>query len=136
MRMCYITDAAMPFSVGGSEKRLFEIAKRMAAKGYDVNIVCAAPKEYSSLKGLSEVHDGITYHVVHIYNSLFTGGQRSVFQALHFSFGVFKHLAVNKYDYIECIQSPVVHIPVVWLMKGKAKFILSWFEVWNKDVSE
>ena len=110
MKICYITDCALPWSVGGAEKRLYEISSRMKAKGHDVTTVCMKDKMH------------------------FTGERRSILHGLKFAWQVFNHLRKNKYDYIEAMQSPVLHIPIVWLMKGKAKFVVSWFEVWNKKV--
>lgn len=133
MKLLYVQDATWPWSKGGAEKRLFEIAKRMAAKGHEVHVLGAFPKHAGArrIEGIKSDY-GVYYHVASEYDqTLFAGERRSVLASMKFAWGVFKHLLKNKYDVIECFQSPLMHIPVAWLLKGKAKLIVSWFEVWN-----
>ena len=75
MKVAYIQDAVYPWSKGGGEKRLFEIAKRMAEKGNEVHIFGAFPKiaDAKRLKIAGKSGYGIYYHMISEYDSLFAG---------------------------------------------------------------
>ena len=39
MRIAYVYDAAYPFMKGGGERRIYEVARRLSARGHKVSIL-------------------------------------------------------------------------------------------------
>ena len=128
MKIAYVHDVAYPWIKGGAELRNYEIAKRLARR-HEVHIFCV-----KWWKGSDEMKkDGIFYHGICKSAELYKNRKRSVREALRFSFSIAPHLSKQRFDIIECFQSPYFHCFPSWLVAraSGAKLAYSWFEVWR-----
>lgn len=129
MKIAYVNDAVYPFIKGGAEKRMYEISKRMAAKGHDVHIYGA-----KLWKGHDDIIlDGVKLHGVYKTKGLYSGERRSIKNAVMFSVKLYRKLRKERFDIVDCYQSPVLSSIAVRLslIGKKTKFILSWYEIWR-----
>lgn len=98
MKIAIVTDAIYPYTVGGSEIRNYEIAKRLVKKGHEVHIYGAQFWEGESEKTL----DGIKIHGVSKYVQLYYAkGRRSIGDPLKLSWKLFFKLRKEHFDLIE-----------------------------------
>jgi len=129
MKIAYVYDAVYPYQIGGVEKRIFEISKRLASKGHDVHIFGLKTWDGNS----SFRRHGIWYHGIGQTRSLYHKGRRSVSEAVYFGCTVLNPLLREHFDIIDCqnfpyfscfssvIASRINHIPLV----------ITWHEVWG-----
>lgn len=98
MKIAIATDAIYPFTLGGSETRNHEIARRLAERGHQVHILGA-----KLWKGKNEIEiDGIKITGLLKYQRLYTKkGKRSLLPPLFLSARIFFHLLKNDYDIID-----------------------------------
>jgi glycosyltransferase involved in cell wall biosynthesis len=130
MKIAYVYDAAYPYVKGGIEKRVYEIGRRLSARGHEVH--------WFSIKwwdGPDEVkNDGIIMHGVcrpmRLYNK---EGRRSIKAATAFALNVAGPLAKDRYDIIDCQNFPYLScLPSKTAsLKGKTPLIVTWHEVWG-----
>lgn len=119
------------FSKGGAEKRLFEIAKGLVAKGYKVSWF-----GFNYWQGDSPlIVDGINLYGVMPYQSMrgTNGGRRGVLGVLKYCFALFRYKFPNDVDFILAGQAPLVHILVLKLktMFRPVPIIVDCWEVWH-----
>mgnify|MGYP003969280241 FL=1 len=98
MKIAITTDAIYPFTMGGSEIRNHEIAKRLIKKGHEVHIYGA-----KFWKGKNKIRiEGINIHGAHKYKSLYNkSGKRSKFQTLILAIKLFNEINKEKFDIID-----------------------------------
>ena len=128
-RIAIVSDAVLPFNMGGKERALHEIAKRLVANGHQVDIYTMhwwdGPSTFCS--------DGITFHALSrlfpLYNS---AGRRSLRQAILFALTLAK-LVNRPFDYLY-----VDSIPFFPLLTGRLlawirrkRLITTWHEYWG-----
>ncbi|MDO8741963.1 MAG: glycosyltransferase [bacterium] len=129
-RIVFVSDSIMPYTNGGKEKRLYEIATRLAKKGNDVHIYTMhwwnGPK--------TVMHDGVHYHALCKYHPLYSGDRRSIREALAFGFAALKLLFV-RFDVLDVDHMPQFALfgarLITW-MRGK-KLYATWHEVWGRE---
>ncbi|HVZ10875.1 MAG TPA: glycosyltransferase [Candidatus Paceibacterota bacterium] len=130
-RIAFVSDAVMPYNMGGKEKRLYEISKRLASRGYDVTIYTMKWWE-----GKSNEKDlgGVRLRAICKRYPLYSGDRRSIFQALAFGVATFKLLFVE-FDALDVDHMPFFPLfsarIVTWL-RGK-KLYATWHEVWGRN---
>src|SRR3989338_655168 len=115
MKIAITSDAIYPFTLGGSEIRNHEIAKRLVKKGHEVHIYGAKLWEGKSIIE----KDGVILHGVSKYKRLYTrAGKRSVLKPLKLSINLFFQLLKERYDvidnaaftYFNCISTKLISI--------------------------
>ncbi|MCX5782047.1 MAG: glycosyltransferase family 4 protein [Elusimicrobia bacterium] len=133
MKIAIVYDAVYPYVIGGAEKRNWEIAKRLAAKGHDVSLV--GMKFWKGSKQLiseSVQLKGIC-PAISLYNR---NGKRSFIEPFYFGLFCFFHFLKNKYDIIDCSNFPYFSAIAIFfallLKRSKTKFVITWHEVWGK----
>ncbi len=129
-KIAIISDAVYPFNKGGKEKRIYDIATRLATRGYDVTIYCMQWWK----GGRTFVQDGVTLHAISPYYPLYAGNRRSIKEAIFFALNCFK-LINKKFDIIEVDHMPhlvLFTVKFVCLLKHK-RMIAVWHEVWGKE---
>ena len=83
MKISLVYDAIYPYIKGGGEKRYYEIAQRLSAKGHEVHIY--GQKLWSGDKIIKK--EGIFYHGIAKSSSLYTQERkRSIKEAIMFGF--------------------------------------------------
>ena len=79
-RIGFVSDAVYPFNIGGRERRLWEIARRLNSDGIEAHIYTM--KWWPGDRDLNL--DGVWLHAMCKQRSLYSGGRRSIVQALMF----------------------------------------------------
>jgi L-malate glycosyltransferase len=130
MRIAYVYDSAYPFTKGGGERRIYEIAKRLSQRGHKVSILCM-----KCWNGPTRLHrDGLCYRSISPrMNSYHSSGRRSIFQAFGFGASAWRMLAHERYDIIDCGQWPYFHFfpAKACSVLRRIPFIVTWYEVWK-----
>jgi len=130
MKIAFVSDAIYPYNKGGKEKRLFEVATRLARKGYEIDLYCMNWWHGSR----DRVENGVHLHAISKYYPLYSGGRRSIVQALMFGLACFK-LIRKDFDVIDVDHVPyfvLFSTKVVCILK-RIKLITSWHEVWGRE---
>lgn len=130
MRIAYLCDVIYPWVKGGGEKRNYEIARRLAKKGIKSHIFGL---KWWRGKDVIE-REGIVLHgIAKAPKQIYRGRRRSIKTALGYALALIPALAKERFDVIECYQSPFIHTIsaklVSWL-KG-IPLIFTWHEVWG-----
>ncbi len=130
MRIAYLCDVIYPWFKGGGEKRNYEIARRLAKLGFEPHIF-----GLKWWKGRNTIKkDGIILHgIIKAPKQIYRGRRRSIKTALAYSLALIPTLAKERFDIIECYQSPFIHTvsaKLISLLKGIPLFF-TWHEVWG-----
>ena len=112
-KIAVVTETFLPFR-GGSAKRYFEVFKRLAKSGFEVDLYTARLKEEWAVK---EEIDGI--HIIRspkVYGNFITKeGFRDVSQVLDFTLWTTKTLTKNgEYDLLEANHCPIFPAMASW----------------------
>ncbi len=129
MKIAFVYDVIYPYVKGGVEKRVWETAVRLAARGHEVHIF--GMKYWEGDDAL--LRDGVVLHGVCLARPLYEDGKRTVGEALHFALPLFPALLKEHFDLIDCQQFP--YIPAL-LVKPVCVFhrtplVITWHEVWG-----
>jgi glycosyltransferase involved in cell wall biosynthesis len=130
MKIAFVYDVIYPYVKGGVEKRIWEIAVRLALRGHDVHII--GMKYWEGDKTLCK--DGVTLHGICAPQPLYTRGRRSIRQASGFGICLVPFLLKEKFDIIECQQFPYFPCFAVKLASviKRTPFVITWYEVWGE----
>jgi glycosyltransferase involved in cell wall biosynthesis len=130
MKIAYVYDAVYPYIKGGAEKRIYEIGKRLAARGHEVHWYCVKWWEGDDIVQ----QDGITLHGVCKVNGLYTKeGRRSIREAIYFGWKVFKPLLKGHFDIIDICNFPYFSCFSATLASkiNNTPSVITWHEVWK-----
>lgn len=130
-RIAFVTDSVYPFHIGGKERSLYEIGRRLASRGYTVDVYTM--RWWST--GASIEQDGMTYHAIAPLLPLYTSdGRRSIREALRFTLATLK-VAARTFDVLH-----VDSVPFMPLMSGRLVSLIrrrpmttTWYEFWGRD---
>lgn len=132
MRIAFVYDTSYPESKGGVEKRVWELARRLARRGHEVHLLVP-----HSWDGSAEIfREGVMLRGVSRSRPLYTSkGRRAVRPALAHAAGVFRLLRSEKFDLVD-VQIPA-HLAALsgWLATGRNRegFVVTWHEAWNES---
>jgi len=127
MNIGYVSDVIYPFVKGGAEKRIYEMAKRLATND-DVHVFGVKWWE-----GANDIDlDGIHLHGTCKPLSLYTGDRRSFREAARFAASLGPILKYDL-DIIDCNQFPFLHcFPSRLIAQLKRDpFVITWHEFWG-----
>lgn len=129
MKIAFVYDVLYPETIGGVEKRIYEIGTRLALRGHEVHLFPM------SIEGRGTIfRDGLIIHQVCRPVGLYSGGRRSVFQALWYTFHLFPVLLRVRVDVIDCQNFPYFPVfisRVIGYLK-KERCIITWHECWGQ----
>jgi L-malate glycosyltransferase len=128
MKIAYVYDAVYPWVKGGAEKRVYELSKRLAARGHDVH--CFGIKWW---QGDSLVQrDGVHLHGICKPRSLYSGNRRSMREALAFAGSVLVSLK-GDYDLIDCQEFPYFSCfsAKFATVTRRSDLFITWHEIWR-----
>jgi glycosyltransferase involved in cell wall biosynthesis len=130
MKIAYVYDAVYPYVMGGVEKRVREVSTRLAARGHEVHLY--GMKFWDGPDTVEE--DGVVLHGVCAPVPLYSGGRRSVVQALRFGQAVLWPLCVSGADIIDCQNFPYFSClsARAAASAGKIPLVVTWHEVWGE----
>ncbi|MBN2098786.1 MAG: glycosyltransferase family 4 protein [Dehalococcoidia bacterium] len=129
MKIAYVFDAVYPFVKGGVERRIWEVAKRLAEKGHDVHIY--GMKYWTEEDTVNR--EGVSLHGVCRPRELYSGGRRSIKTVLYFTSAVVGPLFRGDFDIIDCSHTPYfpcLGAQLCSTVKGPS-LIVTWHEVWG-----
>jgi len=132
MKIAFIYDAVYPFVTGGAEKRVYELAKRLAQRGHDVHWYGIG--WWWSQESQKNIElDGIKLHGVCKPMDLYNKERRSIKEALLFSLKLFSKLMSERYDIVDCQGFPFFSCftAKIHAVFGKSKLVITLHEVWN-----
>ena len=129
MKIAFVYDVIYPYVKGGVEKRVWELATRLTARGHEVHIFSMKFWDGDTVW----VQDGITLHGVCPAKKLYVHGRRSVGEALYFGMHLICPLAKERFDIIDCQQFPYIPcIPVRLIsLVRRIPLVITWHEVWG-----
>ncbi|MFH5800272.1 glycosyltransferase family 4 protein [Haladaptatus sp. CMAA 1911] len=128
LKIAYIYDAVYPWVKGGAQKRVWEIARRMA-DDHDVHLYGMRYWD-----GPSTIErDGVTLHGVCEPTELYAGERRSIPEALYFTERLTAPLLRESFDVIDCQSFP--YFPCfsakAHQLLRRSAFVVTWYEVWD-----
>lgn len=125
-KIVFVSDSIYPYMMGGKEKRLHEISKRLASMGYDVHIYTMHWwKDTKNVK----VEDGVTLHALCRYHTMYHGDRRSIKEGVLFGLACFKLMRVH-FDVLDVDHMPFFPILSSWVVckLRRQKFYGTWHE--------
>jgi L-malate glycosyltransferase len=130
MKIAYIYDNIYPYSTGGVEKRIWELAKRLGRKNHEVHIF--GPKYWKGSKSLFV--ESVYFHgICKPPKYRFIDGRRSIIWPIKFSLVLFLHLFKYKFDVIDCQNFPYFPcfaVEIISILK-RSRLLITWHEVWG-----
>jgi glycosyltransferase involved in cell wall biosynthesis len=130
MKIAIVNDAIYPYYKGGTEKRDWEIAKRLSKKGHKVHIF--GMKEWRGKSNF--VKDRVYIHGIGKHIGRYTKtGRISMWQVVYFTVAVFFPLLKEKLDVINIGNSPYFlsfSVKIISSIK-KTPTIATWDEIWG-----
>jgi glycosyltransferase involved in cell wall biosynthesis len=132
MKIAFIYDAVYPWVKGGAEKRVYELAKRLAHRGNEVHWYSIGwwwPENGKK----DMVMDGIHLHGVSNPIDLYSDDRRSIKEALLFALKLFTPIMKEKFDVVDCQGFPFFSCftAKIHSMTGKSRLIITLHEVWG-----
>ena len=128
MKLAYVYDAVYPWETGGVQKRVWELARRLA----DDHDVHWYGLHYWDGPPVTE-REGVTLHGVADPKTLYVDGRRSIPEALSFAAKVARPLLAEEFDVIDCQEFP--YFPAfagkLAATVRRATLVLTWHEVWG-----
>jgi len=130
-RIAFVYDAVYPYVVGGAERRIYEVGKRLVAEGYEVHLY--GMRYWDGPRRITQ--DGMTLHGICRAYPLYTkSGRRSLLQALIFGVSCLQLIGA-RFDVIDCCGFPYLSLWSARLATALRRKPLysTWHEVWGKD---
>jgi len=118
---------------GGAEKRIYEIAKRLASRGHEVYWYGIGWWLNDNNSETIE-HEGIILHSVCEPMQLYVNGRRSIREAVIFAGKLLPKLIKEDFDVIDCQEFP--YFPCFTAkfhsVFKRACLVITWHEIWDK----
>ncbi|MGC8521205.1 MAG: glycosyltransferase family 4 protein [Steroidobacteraceae bacterium] len=123
-----IYDVAYPFVSGGGQRRIYEVATRLAQAGWDVTWYTLKTWDGADIRTL----DGITYIGLPGHTRLYSpSGRRSIREALSFGLSIWRvRVRISQHRVIWCGQWPYFHIFGL-ITRCRHRLVIDWWETWG-----
>ena len=129
LKIAFLTEFFYPH-IGGCEKRLFEIGRRLASKGHEIHVFTI---QYDRNLPQEEKIDGVNVHRYAFSRSYISEDSfRSLGGILQYSSASFFKLLGSKFDLYYANQWPMLHS--LCTKPIASPFIQEWCEVWDKPL--
>lgn len=132
MRICLIYDCLFPYTVGGGERWLRNVAAELVEHDYEVTYLTR--RQWP--RGEEPDIPGVNVVAVSPGGELYTGGgRRRILPPILFGLGVFWHLLRHRrrYDVLHCAAFPFFSLLAARLAAPRTELWSDWFEVWTAD---
>ena len=129
MKIAFVYDAVYPWVKGGAEMRIYELGKRLSARGHEVHIFGVKWWEGEN----TFEYEGMILHGVCKARNLYVNGRRSISEAIIFAMKLFPALRKENFDLIDVSVFPYFScftVKVVSVFK-KVPSVFTWHEVWD-----
>ena len=130
IRVAVVTDAVLPWNVGGKERRLYEILSRLEPATIEPRIFTM--KWWDGPSTCNE--GGLVHEALLARKSLYTPiGRRSILEAVLFGMASLK-LLWKRFDVIDVDSMPFFPVLAMKLMSiiRRKPLLATWHEVWGK----
>lgn len=129
MKIAYVYDAVYPWETGGVQKRVWELARRLADR-HDVHWYGL---HYWDGPAVIE-REGVTLHGVAEPKELYVDGRRSISEALAFGAALLGPLRSESFDLIDCQAFPYFSCFAAryGTLFRDTKLVVTWHEVWQQ----
>ena len=130
MKVIYIYDTIYPYTFGGVEKRIWELAKRLAQRGHEVHIF--GPKYWEG-KSIFKKGGVYLHGVCNAPGRRFVEGRRSIGWPIYFAVRVLPGLLKERFDIIDCQNFPYFPCFSAKLasIMSRTPLVISWYEIWG-----
>jgi len=130
-KIVFVSDTVYPYMMGGKEKRLHEISKRLASLGYDVHIYTM---HWWKSSEKTRVENGVTLHAISRYYDLYQGDRRAIKEGILFGLACFKLFRVP-FDVLDVDHMPFFPILSTWAVckLRRRKFYGTWHEALSRQ---
>ena len=133
MKIAFVYDMVYPFKIGGVEKRIWELSRRLSARGHEVHVF--GLKMWTGPPDI--LQEGVHLHGVCRPMPFHTGesGRRTIFPALWLSLFLFLPLLrKGRFDVVDCQNFPYFPCFSARLVAAlrRSLFIVTWHEVWGR----
>ena len=129
MKIAYVYDVIYPYIMGGVEKRIWELARRLVGRGHEVTIF---GMKYWDGEDII-YNEGVRLWGVCSPHPLFSNGHRSVKESLYVSYKLLSPLHKERFDIIDVANFP--YFPCFSAkfasVTRRSKLFVTWHEVWN-----
>jgi len=135
MKIALVYDCCYPWTKGGGEKTLWDIAVGLRARGHLVHIFCVKLWEGPAVIERERI---MLHGVCRATGFYGRDGRRTLLQPLLFAGGLFKTFWKGEtFDCIYCTVFPFFSVFSVWfyriLQRCPPPWVLAWLEVWGRD---
>ena len=129
MKICFVYDAVWPWETGGVQKRVWELARRLA----DDHDVHWYGLHYWDGPSVTE-REGVTLHGVAQPPDLYVDGRRSITEALSYAAHLVRPLSGAEFDVIDCQAFPYFSCYASKLSSALngTTYVVTWHEVWEE----
>jgi glycosyltransferase involved in cell wall biosynthesis len=135
MRIALVYDLIFPYSKGGVERRVAEMARRLVQRGHQVTVYGTKMWSESSTKWV----DGVLMLGIDVTAPISTrSGRRSIWQGLLFAVRCARSISRREYDIVD-LQSmaPLTCLAVIAVCRTRRiPCVITWHEVWLDYWSE
>lgn len=128
MKIAFVYDAVYPWVRGGAERRIWEVARRLAQK-HEVHVFGI---QWWKGEQILRQHD-ITYHGVCKPLEFYVEGRRSIKEAIIFALAILKPLLAERFDIIDVSAFPYFPVFTSKLAASlhRTPLVVTWHEVWE-----
>lgn len=128
MKVAFVYDAVHPWVTGGAQKRVWELARRLAS---DHDVHWYGQKYWEGEDTIER--EGVTIYGVCEPMELYANDRRSIKQALYFTGNLLPALLTREYDIIDCQEFPYFPCYVSRLSSifQSSNLFVTWYEVWG-----
>ena len=129
LRIAFVYDVIYPWVKGGVEKRIYELAKRLAKK-HEVHIY---GYKFWNKEDVIE-REGIFYHGTIRPKKIYSNGRRSITPPILHALKLIPLFKNEKFDVVDCQASPYfpAYSSKAAAMFGGSKLVITWHEFWGK----
>ncbi len=130
MKIAYVYDVIHPYVSGGVQKRIWELSRRLVAKGHEVTV---NGKKHSEAEYAVQ-REGVRLWGICPPKDLFVHGRRSIAEAMYFGWRALPALPKERFDIIDCQNFP--YFPCfsakIASVFRRSPLLITWHEVWGQ----
>jgi len=128
MKIAYVYDAMYPWVKGGAEKRVAEIAKRLAERGHEVH--CYGLQWWTGEADIQQ--NGVFLHGLGKWPNMYNNGRRSIQEGVYFGLKCL-NIPTSEFDIIDCQNFPYFSCfsAKFRTLNNPSQLVTTWHEVWG-----